>query len=131
MDHTWIGDLVVKLVSPDGTVVTLMSRPGYAETADDGTGGAGTDDNLTRTAPVTFQGGATTSAEDMGLGDDNATVCEDDGICTYTANHGAAAVGNLTTFVGKTIAGTWKMCVGDAAPGDTGTIDRVTLTISN
>jgi len=42
INHTWIGDLVLKLVSPDGDTLTLMSRAGYAETVDDGTGCCGT-----------------------------------------------------------------------------------------
>src|SRR4051812_37099880 len=39
--HTWVGDLTIKVVSPNGTVVTLVSRMGLAETADDGSGGSG------------------------------------------------------------------------------------------
>jgi cysteine-rich repeat protein len=34
LDHTWIGDLVIKLISPgNAKVLTLMSRPGLAELA--------------------------------------------------------------------------------------------------
>ena len=37
MDHPWVGDLVFKLKHPDGTLVTLMSRPGKVESSDAGT----------------------------------------------------------------------------------------------
>lgn len=36
VEHTWVGDLTIKVVSPTGTVVTAMNRPGAA-VADDGT----------------------------------------------------------------------------------------------
>jgi len=109
----------------------MMSRPGVVETADDGTGGPGNSSNLTRTFPVTFQQGATT-AENMGISlGDAQFVCQDDSICTYAPAHGAAAGSDFTAFNGKTIAGTWRLCVGDAEVGDVGTIDRVTLTIGN
>jgi len=125
MNHTWVGDLVIKLVSPAGTTVTLMSRPGFAETADDGTGGPGTNADLVNASPVTFVQGAGTSAENMGSS--GAVVCQGDGICQYAPNNGAAPAGNLTTFAGQMSAGTWKLCVGDAEVGDVGSIDQVKL----
>lgn len=133
LDHTWIGDLVVKLVSPDNTVVTLMSRPGVAETVDDGSdsSGAGDSSNLAATYPVKFMSGATTSAEAMGSTlADSQVVCRDDAVCIYAPNHGAALAGDLTTFSGKLMAGTWKFCVGDAGTGDTGAIQQVRLTFA-
>src|SRR5688572_2907178 len=35
LNHTWVGDLTLKLLTPDGTVFGIMSRPGYTEPADD------------------------------------------------------------------------------------------------
>ncbi|MBV8761597.1 MAG: proprotein convertase P-domain-containing protein [Deltaproteobacteria bacterium] len=125
MDHTWIGDLVIKLVSPAGTTVTLMSRPGFAETADDGTGGPGTNADLVKAAPITFLQAATTSAENMGTS--GLVVCQGDGVCQYAPNNGAAPAGNLTSFNGQAAAGTWRLCVGDAEVADTGSIDQVKL----
>lgn len=130
MSHTWVGDLTIKLVSPTGTVVTLMSRPGTMEGADDGSGMGGDGSNLQTGSPITFVMGATTSSEDMGSATaDNRAVCADDGICSYAPSHGAAAAGDLTTFGGQMASGTWRFCVGDGASNDTGTIDRVTLVI--
>lgn len=34
--HSWVSDLTIKLVHPDGTVITVVSRPGVIELGDDG-----------------------------------------------------------------------------------------------
>ena len=60
--HTWVGDLVIKLVSPSAEVLTLMSRPGFDEGVDDGSGCCGTSTNMDFTAPVTFDDAAAVSA---------------------------------------------------------------------
>jgi cysteine-rich repeat protein len=128
MAHTYVGDLVFKLISPANTVVTLMSRPGYAEAADNGApGGFGNGAGLSNAFPVTFLTGAPTSAESMGA--TGGTVCQTDGICSYNPNPGSATPGDLTTFAGQASNGTWKFCAGDTAGGDTGAINAVTLTI--
>ncbi len=132
MAHTWVGDLVIKLIHPDNTVVTLMSRPGVVETADDGndTAGVGDSSNLVKTHPITFQMGAAVSAENMGNTiTSSGNVCQNDSICTFAPANGAAAPGDLNSFNGKPAAGTWQLCIGDGGSGDTGTIDVVTLTI--
>ncbi|WBB77363.1 S8 family serine peptidase [Micromonospora sp. WMMD882] len=71
--HTYIGDLVVSLVAPDGSTYTLHNRSG------------GSADNINT---------------------------------TYTVN-----------LSSETRNGTWKLRVRDAAAGDTGYIDNVTLTL--
>jgi cysteine-rich repeat protein len=131
ISHTWVGDLVIKLVAPDATVVTLMSRPGAAEPADDGgAGGAGDSSNLVSAFPITFVTGAAVSAENMGNTITSAqNVCQNDNICSFAPANGAAAAGTLATFIGKPAAGTWKFCVGDSGLGDVGNIDKVTLTL--
>ena len=133
LDHTWVGDLVLKLLSPDNTVVTLMSRPGVIESSDDGTSasGAGDSSNLLSTFPVTFADGGPKSAEAMGSTlIDSQVVCRDDAACTYDPNNGAAAAGKLSAFIGKPLLGTWRFCAGDAGMGDTGTIQQVRLTFT-
>lgn len=129
-DHTWIGDMVVKLQNPGATTtVTLVSRPGLAEPADDGSGCCGDSSDLVATSAVTFNDdGAAPSAETMGstiLGDQ--FVCQDDGICEYTPNNGAAPPGNLSAFDGQDGAGSWQLCIGDSAGGDVGNICSVAL----
>jgi len=77
MDHTWVGDLVFKVVSPWGTVLTVMNRPGYTETADDGAGCCGYSANLVTTDLVYFYDPAMYDAEEMGSME--VTVCQEAG----------------------------------------------------
>ena len=130
MSHTYIADLTIKLVSPMGTVVTLMSRPGRIETADDGSDGMGDASDLAATNPITFVTGAATSAENMGNTINGGVVCRDDSICSFAPDHGASTGGDLTMFAGETAHGTWHFCAADGAPRDTGSIDRVTLRLT-
>lgn len=129
LTHTWIGDLTVKLQSPTGTTIGLMSRPGLVEAADDGTGCCGDSSDIN--VPVTFQDGGTTDAETMGgtiLG--AQFVCTDDGLCNYFPNPGAIGGGGFATFIGEEALGNWQVCVGDSEAADTGEISSVNLTVS-
>ena len=129
MIHPWVGDLVVKVRSPSGTLVTVLSRPGNDEMLDDGAppdnsnGGQLFSDGV-----ISFDDGAPTDAETMGAA--GGIVCIDDGLCDYDPNPGAAAPGNLSLFVGEAAHGTWQVCVGDAQPQDVGSIESVQLTIA-
>jgi subtilisin-like proprotein convertase family protein len=136
MRHTWVGDLTIKLVSPTGTVVTLVSRPGQAEAADNGADPPfGEPSNLIIASPITYDDSAANSAEDMGTTptdlDTNGVNCQTDLICTRAPDPGAAVAGNLTTFNGQDTSGTWTLYIGDGGQGDTGSIDTVTLTFTN
>ena len=133
--HTWVGDLTFKLVSPSGTVVTLMSIPGSLETADDGTGTSSESSNLAAANPITFVPTATVSAEAMGSTIDTAgTVCAPipggDGICSFIPNAGSAAAGTLGSFTGQAPTGTWQFCAGDSVSVDTGTINAVSINLT-
>lgn len=131
--HTQVGNLVIKLRGPDNTVITLMSRPGATEPADDGSGvGGGDMSDILVAAPVTFDDAAATSAESMGGGVPGQSVCQGDGICSYHPDHGAAT-GPTTlaaAFDGKNATGTWRMCVGDADSGDTGAFESWELVVT-
>jgi hypothetical protein len=110
-----------------------MSRPGTAESSDNGASASSSNNaEINKSFPLEFRTGASTSAEDMGdTLDGFEKVCKDDDICTFAPANGAAAAGDLTTFNGKTAAGTWQFCVGDGEDDDTGTIDKVTLHLNN
>ncbi len=132
INHTWTGDLTVKVISPTGTVSTMQSRAGYAEPADDGTGCCGDSSDLAETSPFTYDDTAVSavSAEDMGstiLGGD--VVCADDGICDYIPAPDTGAGVNLADFNGEESDGDWMVCVGDGGGGDTGEICSVDITI--
>ena len=123
--HTWVGDLTLKLVSPDGDTLTLMSRPGLAE-VDESTGqccGPGTD-WLTGEVAL-FADYGTTDAELMG--DGGAAISSTDyfpspGITAYPTT-------SFADLFGGTMNGTWTLFVGDGAGGDPGMLDAWSLTI--
>lgn len=132
LSHTWIGDLVIKLKSPGGTLVTLMSRPGTAEVADDGRDitGSGDSSDLAASSPITFDQTSTDSAETMGNTiSGSQVVCRDDSRCTYLPDPGSAIPGNLASFTNQNSLGTWTLYVGDAGIGDTGTISSLSITL--
>lgn len=132
INHTWVGDLVFKLQSPAGTITTLMSRPGITEIAEDVYICCGYDANLSSAWPVDFLNSGATDAEDMGLtlaADEDAVVCQDDGLCEYFPNPGAGPGTDLGDFDGENAVGTWTFCVGDGAGGDVGDLVSWTLTV--
>ena len=133
MEHTWVGDLTIKLVSPTGTVATVLSRPGFDEPADDGDGCCGNSSNLELGGPITF---STTNglidAETMGepgVPGNGIVVCTDDGECAFIPNPGSAIdSGNLSTiFDGEEAAGNWQLCVGDSVGEDSGNLASAVL----
>jgi subtilisin-like proprotein convertase family protein len=131
--HEACGNLVIKLRGPDNTLIALMSRPGYTEGADDGTGNnAGDQSGMTDTAPVDFDDAAATSAESMGSGPPGQTVCQATGVCAYHPAQGAAP-GPATlaaAFDGKSALGTWRICIGDADNNNNGTFQGWELRIT-
>ncbi|MEZ4451899.1 MAG: proprotein convertase P-domain-containing protein [Nannocystaceae bacterium] len=126
IEHSRIGDLVVKVRSPSGTITTLMSRPGLAEPADDGTGCCGDSSSMKKVFPVTFRDGGLVDAEQMGIGQ---VVCQDDGFCDYFPNPDKGPGTNLADFHGEPSKGIWSVCVGDAGTAMAGQIGAVTLVI--
>jgi uncharacterized repeat protein (TIGR01451 family) len=128
ISHTFAGDLVIKLVNPADEVLTLASRPGFAEPADDGTSGPGDSSNLSIASPILFDDAAATSAENMGSTiDTDGVICADDGECAFSPYPDTGPGTNLAQFNGQNGAGTWQVCVGDSAGLDTGDFDSAML----
>ena len=131
VDHSWVGDLTVKLVSPSDEVLTLMSRPGFDEPADDGSGCCGDSSDMINTSPVNFADGNAFDAEAMGatiLGTE--FVCQDDGECLFFPNPGAGPGTNLAQFIGQSSAGDWQVCVGDSVGADAGNLVSASVNIT-
>lgn len=136
MSHTFVGDLTIKLVSPASTVITLVSRPGVVETADDGNdaAGFGENSNLPIANVLSYDDTAANPSELMGkipsdLATDD-TICVFPGSpCNYAPSSGAAVAGNLGSLAGQNKVGNWQLCIGDSAAQDTGTLDGWTLTL--
>lgn len=127
VSHTQVGDLTIKLESPAGTLVTLMSRPGLLEAADDGTECCGFESDWDGSL-VRFADAAQVSAEAMGVA--GLAVCSEDDVCDYASAPGSAEGLGLADFEGEDPNGTWLCCVGDGAPGDVGTLDDCALDLS-
>ena len=128
--HTWIGDLTVKLQSPDGNILGVFSRVGYAEPADDGQGCCGDSSNLDGT-PLLFDDASGDDAETMGntIGS-SEFVCTTDGRCDYYPNpDSVVGHSSFADFNGENASGMWMLCMGDSAGGDTGVFQEWTLNI--
>lgn len=137
--HTWLGDLTVKVKSPDGSILPVLVRAegdnvGSNPPADDGEGCCGDSSDLDST-PITFVDGGATDAEAMGATiTDTDFVCTTDGLCEYAPNPDVATgepnyITNFAGFNGETANGVWEVCVGDGAAADTGTFDTVSFSI--
>ena len=136
MNHTFVGDLTIKLIGPTAIVTTLTSRPGVIETADDGndTAGFGENSNLANANPLTYEQVAVTESEMMGkVPVDHATgdtICLFAGSpCSYNPDNGAATSSEdlSTAYDGTTKVGNWQICIADSAGADTGSLDGWTL----
>jgi subtilisin-like proprotein convertase family protein len=127
IDHSWVGDLTIKLQTPDGSILGLMSRPGYSESADDGDECCGDLDDLSASFPRVFTDGGTRDAEYMGIDDLNPISYAG----TYFPNPGSIATppSNFSELVGESAEGTWTLCVGDSAFGDEGSLMSWILTL--
>ena len=101
LDHTWVGDLVIKLRGPDGTTVTLMDQAG------------GGGHNLRDTI---FDDQAATSIQDVSAAD-----------APFTGRYRPDQP--LSAFAGKPLAGTWTLQVSDMTTPDQGTLQTFALLV--
>lgn len=131
IEHDWLGDLILKLVSPEGTIVTLMNRPGAAEPSDAyNENPTGDSSNLVATAPIAFSDSFSDDAETMGSGiDSGERACDSDSRCEYLPSPGTGPGVALADFAGENPVGMWRLCAADGDNGDSGTIDAVALTV--
>ncbi len=133
MSHTWIGDLTIKLVSPGGTVLTLLSRPGLIELVDDGTGCCGDSSNLGFAFRITYDDASPNDAELMGAGIFSGDVVGDPANGTpdnYFPNPDSGPGVALSDFNGQNALGNWTLYIGDSAALDTGALDFWSMTIT-
>ena len=100
--HTWLADLVFKLISPSGTTATLIS----------GSGGVG--NNF-----------CTILLDDDGGFPSASTIPTTGGVVGSFA-----PVNPLSVFDGENANGNWTLNVSDGFAGDTGTLNRFSLIIT-
>jgi len=104
IDHTWVGDLLVKLIAPNGTEIILTDLPGIPATV----GGCG-GDNLD-------------VCVDVGIGNEMESICSNLPAISgsYTAANGADL--NDINVGGGPANGTWQLFTSDNNADDTGSI---------
>jgi subtilisin-like proprotein convertase family protein len=139
MSHTYIGDLTIKLVSPAGTEITLLNRPGFSG-PDDGTGTGGDGSDLSVAIPITFDDQAPSDiphdAEEMGVGLSDSEIVGTHGTPTVYVPDAdpspPAPFDTLSVYNGETTLGDWTLYIGDSATetsGGTGFLDHWSLDI--
>ncbi len=106
MTHEWVGDLIVQLRSPNGTIITLLDRPGLPSSGFPGPFGCGG-----RDIACTFTDTAGTPAES---------------ICSTTLTPVIAGpvipVQPMGTFLNEPIDGLWELLISDQSPYDSGVV---------
>ncbi len=114
--HTFQGDIRVSLRHPDGTMISLMDRPGQPQSlfgfSNDNFGNPVTD--------VPF------------VWDDDAPFAYDTGstgapVTNPVGNWVPDGADRLSAFDGKSKVGTWTLFVSDVAAGDTGVVESWSL----
>ena len=108
INHSFDGDLVLALVAPDNTVVTLVNRRGSSG------------DN--------FGSGTLDCAGTFTVFDDAAATAITAGIAPFAGSF--KPEGLLSTFNNHEASGTWKLRITDAAGQDVGTLGCVQLEIT-
>ena len=136
INHSRVGDLTIKLRSPDtGTEIFLMNRPGSLSSTDGGKLGynRGSTAVLSAEFPITFvNDNAATTAHDIGNGLDYGTV-GNASLAQFQPSYGAYIDGNqwLSSLAGEQAAGDWTLIVGDAAPENAGgTLEQWSLEVT-
>ncbi len=104
LQHSWVGDLTLRLISPSGTVVTLMSAPGGATNFGQNFCNTLLDDNGTNSIQnITTAGG-------------------------YSGTFRPASP--LATFIGENANGNWTLQVIDSALPDAGIVRSFSILIT-
>ena len=113
ISHTWNGDIIATLSSPEGTSVILVERPGLVD--------------------VTGCCGCNEDGMDITLSDAFGTPIED---CVGITGPDPAAVGDFgpnnpfSAFDGEDPNGIWTLNIVDSEGGDTGALDAATINIT-
>jgi hypothetical protein len=132
INHPFVGDLVIKVVSPQGTVVTVLNRAGFDEPADSDVPEGGDSSGIAASDRITFRDGAPVAAEQMGGTLESLdVVCRDDHRCDYAPSPGSGPGTSLADFQGEPPGGDWQVCIADGSSGDgdTGVIQMIELSV--
>lgn len=126
INHTWGGDVYIRLQGPNGTVVDLFKRPGAADPCNPGDIGNGNDLNGTYVfddqAGTTLHAALIAGPSPVASGNYIPSTCA--GVATSLNAAGP------TGFGGVSAAGTWTLIVSDEDEGITGTLQEFGLIIN-
>jgi subtilisin-like proprotein convertase family protein len=131
--HAFVGDLVIKLEDPHGSIINLLLRPGLPGGPDDGTGTGGDSSNLSAAFPISFDDEAISGvlAESMGQGISGTAIIGNTGVNGRHDNYVPEGEGDpLSTLDTIDPNGQWKLYVADAALGQTGTVIQWEITVT-
>lgn len=110
LNHSWIGDLVIKITSPAGTTVTIMDRPGVPATA------SGCNGNNLHNLTLNDDGGLPAIEGQCTAGDNSGPLTG-----SFSPNSA------LSAFDGQNADGNWTINISDNAGQDTGSIRAFSL----
>lgn len=128
LDHTWLGDLTLKVMNPNGKLLTVFNRPGGALLPDNGMSCCGDSSNLAKDFPLSFKNGGAFDPKQMGKTLNTAlVVCKDDAQCEFLPDHGLGPGLDFNDFLGDNVEGSWMVCFGDSENGDPGMLDSLSL----
>lgn len=131
-EHTFLGDLIATISSPDAITADLFARVGRGNQIGIGTPfGNGNDMNGTYQFGDAYFGNLWTVAPvagDIPAGDYRASTNNNSGATTYPGN--GDFVDLNVVFGGQRPAGDWTLTITDNAGGDTGTIATWSLIIN-
>lgn len=128
--HTWVGDLIITITSPDGTTASVLTRPGASVGSSFGC--SANDMSIT-----IEDGGADGSVEDCSTtsGDPAYTGTSyspfPDAFAGFVGENTLTEKQGLKSLVGVSALGNWTMNVSDNAGGDTGSINSLVLNIES
>ncbi|MCC7245009.1 MAG: hypothetical protein IT269_04990, partial [Saprospiraceae bacterium] len=133
----WVGDMTIKMVLPDATVMGLMSRPGLLETADGAGECCGNSADLLKSSPdLIFSDAGAISSEGMG-GAGTTDGLGNISVFSYTPSKGiiASPYTNFASLIAANcltddLNGTWTLGVGDGALFDAGCFTQWTIEIT-
>lgn len=136
MEHPAVGELVVAAVDPSGRIYSIVSRPGVEEDARGAADGPGSVASLPSTATVLFSAvpidAPLPSAEQLGMveGASADVACAAGESCSYLASAGGPEWPAFAAALDTEAAGTWRLCFGDAVPGNAGAMTSAFLILS-
>jgi hypothetical protein len=116
VDHTWVGDLVFKLTSPGGPVLTFVNRPGSGSFGYSG-------NNICTTLLDDYADSSYPSI-------DSVAAAPVQGDFSPDSNNSPDNENVFAGFDGLAANGTWTLNASDNAGGDTGSVRRFSLIVT-